>query len=125
MLETAFSVSRLKRREENRRLCSVRRLLSVGVSEVFQAFRLLGHNRLNNRVFPVNNAGISCMNRVCAHPGDLRFSRTGFCASVQVKELEDAENDLYFRPETICSSLCFGNARVHLSLRNCTNLSRT
>ena len=36
-----------------------------GCSEVFQAFRLRGHNRRNNRVFPVNNAGISCMNR-CA-----------------------------------------------------------
>jgi hypothetical protein len=66
MLETGALRFSVQQGEENRRPCSARRLLSVGVSEVFQVFRLLGHNPLNNRVFPVNNAGISCRRRMAS-----------------------------------------------------------
>jgi hypothetical protein len=48
---------RFRGREENRCLCSVKHLLSVGVSEVFQDLRILRHRAGNHRVFPVKKGG--------------------------------------------------------------------
>jgi hypothetical protein len=50
--------------EENRCLSSVRHLFSVGVSEVFQGFRIPSHRARNHRVFPVRRRSGSCRTKM-------------------------------------------------------------
>jgi hypothetical protein len=105
--------------------------LSGVVSEEVSAVRLSKEHPFTNQVFMVKVANVSCRSTIDVFAINLKtllrplLSSSPAGGDFDYKKMEKPLVSFYSYKVTICCSLCFGKARGHLSLRYCTNLSRT